>query len=50
MPVAGRLTPAQVAPAVHAAARALTRELNRAGTLDSENHPSPSDRARSSPV
>jgi DNA-binding IclR family transcriptional regulator len=33
MPAAGRLTPAQAAPAVHAAARALTRELNRAGRL-----------------
>jgi len=31
MPAAGRLTPAQAAPAVHAAARALTRELNRSG-------------------
>jgi hypothetical protein len=29
MPAGGTLTPAQAAPAVHAAARALGRELNR---------------------
>jgi DNA-binding IclR family transcriptional regulator len=32
---AGRLKPNQAAPAVHAAARALTRELNRGGRRNS---------------
>jgi hypothetical protein len=29
MPAGGRIQPAQVAPAVHAAARAVSRELRR---------------------